>query len=60
MDCASKNVALTEMRAVMCALLQKFDVTIADRSFLDTWEDKVDEIFTTKRGTLLVYLSLRV
>ena len=59
MVCAGKNVALTEMRAVMCALLQNFDVTIADWSFLDTWENKVEEVFTTKRGTLPVIFSLR-
>ncbi|EKM54122.1 uncharacterized protein PHACADRAFT_257741 [Phanerochaete carnosa HHB-10118-sp] len=59
MGCAGKNVALTEMRSVTCALMQNFDVKIADQSFLDTWEDKIEEIFTTRRGTLPVILSLR-
>ena len=59
MVCAGKNVALTEMRGVMCALLQHFDMKIADQSFLDTWEDKVEEIFTTKRGALPVILTPR-
>nr|AAX81445.1 high nitrogen upregulated cytochrome P450 monooxygenase 1 [Phanerodontia chrysosporium] len=59
MVCAGKNVALTEMRSVMCALLQHFDLKIADQSFLDSWEDKIEETFTTKRGTLPVILSLR-
>ncbi|GJE95883.1 cytochrome P450 [Phanerochaete sordida] len=59
MVCAGKNVALTEMRGVMCALLQHFDTKIADQSFLDTWEDKVEEIFTTKRGALPVILTPR-
>lgn len=59
MVCAGKNVALTEMRGVMCALLQHFDTKIADQSFLDKWEDKVEEIFTTKRGALPVILTPR-
>lgn len=59
MVCAGKNVAMAEMRAVMCALLQQFEVKIADQSCLDTWESKIYEVFTTKRGTLPVYITAR-
>jgi cytochrome P450 len=59
MVCAGKNVAQTEMRAVMCALLQLFDVKSANQSCMETWEDKIKEVFTTERGTLPVHVSLR-
>ena len=59
MVCAGKNVAMAEMRAVTCALLQQFDFTIIDRQYLDTWEDKIYEMFTTKRGTLPVHITPR-
>lgn len=60
MVCAGKNVAMAEMRAVACALLQEFDFRIADQNCVDTWEDKVFEMFTTKRGTLPVVITPRV
>ena len=59
MVCAGKNVAQAEMRAVTCALLQQFDFTIVDKAYLDTWEDKLFEMFTTKRGTLPVRITAR-
>ena len=59
MVCAGKNVALAELRAVACALLQQFDFTIADQTYLSTWEDKIFEMFTTKRGTLPVHITVR-
>ena len=59
MVCAGKAVAQTEIRAVMCALLQQFDFQVVDQSYMDSWEDKVKEIFTTGRGTLPVRVSLR-
>ena len=59
MVCVGKNVAMTEMRAVMCALVQQFDMKMADRTYVDTWEDKIKETFTTGRGSLPIYISLR-
>lgn len=59
MVCAGKNVALTEMRAVVCALVQEFDFKVVDQKSLDTWEDEIFEMFTTKRGTLPVHISAR-
>ncbi|THH00159.1 hypothetical protein EW026_g2323 [Hermanssonia centrifuga] len=59
MVCAGKNVAMTEMRAVVCAVMQQFDIEIADRSCVDSWEDDVHEIFVTSRGTLPVLLKSR-
>ena len=52
MVCAGKNVALMEIRAVLCAMLQDFDVEVADRSSFDSYEDGLYEVFTTTRGPL--------
>ncbi|KAI0344596.1 high nitrogen upregulated cytochrome P450 monooxygenase 1 [Trametopsis cervina] len=59
MVCVGKNVAMMEMRAVMCAVLHQYDVVVADRSRFDSYENEICEIFTTKRGTLPVYLKPR-
>ena len=59
MVCAGRNVAQAEMRAVTCALVQQFDFKITDRAYLDTWEDKLFEMFTTKRGALPVRITAR-
>lgn len=57
--CAGKALALTEIRSVACALLRTFDISIADEGSFDAWEDNLEEMFTTKRSTLPVLLSLR-
>lgn len=59
MVCAGKAVALMEIRALMCAVLQNFEVETADKKSLDNWEDELCEIFTTRRGSLPVYLKPR-
>ena len=60
MVCAGKNVALAEMRALVCAVLQHFDFEYVDRRCLASWEAELREVFTTKRGTLPVVLRTRV
>lgn len=57
--CVGKNVAMTEMRAVTCAVVQHFDIEIAERSCFDSYEHDIHEIFVTKRGTLPVRLKPR-
>lgn len=59
MVCVGKNVAMMEMRAVVCAVIQHFDVEIADKTCFDSYEDDIYDIFTTKRGTLPVCLKSR-
>ena len=59
MVCAGKNVALAEMRAVACAMLQNFDIQAADERILNAWEDVMEECFVTKTGRLPVRLVLR-
>lgn len=57
MVCAGKNIAMTEIRAVICALLQGLDFEITEKRYLDTWENSLFEMFTTKRGALPVRVT---
>ena len=59
MVCVGKNVALMEIRAVLCTMLQNFDVEVADWSSFESYEDGLCEVFITKRGPLPVRLRLR-
>lgn len=59
MVCAGKNVALAEMRAVVCAVVRAFDFDVVDKSCFERWEADVREIFVTKRGALPVLLKAR-
>ena len=59
MVCAGKNVALAEMRALVCAVLQHFEFESVDKASLSNWEGDLREIFTTKRGILPVVLRAR-
>lgn len=59
MVCAGKAVAMMEIRALVCAVLQNFDMEAVDKKYLDQWEDGIYEIFVTKRGILPVHLKSR-
>lgn len=59
MICVGKNIALLEIRAVVCALVQRFDISSADQRALDTWEEQLGEVFVTLRGKLPVRISPR-
>ena len=59
MVCAGKNVALAEIRAVICAMVQRFDIAAVDVGSLDKWEGDLEDFFVSKIGQLPVKLSLR-
>lgn len=59
MVCVGKNVALMEIRAVVCAVVQRFDIEIASKEDFASYEDKLAEVFLTLRGSLPVYLQAR-
>ena len=58
-NCAGKNVAMVEMRAVLCALLQKFDLHSAKNYNLDDWEKGLIDVYLTLRGPLPAVLTPR-
>ncbi|TCD71818.1 hypothetical protein EIP91_003161 [Steccherinum ochraceum] len=57
--CAGKSIAYLEMRAVLCALIQMFDVTKAPGFALDQWEDNVKDMFITFLGPLMVNIKAK-
>lgn len=59
MACAGKNVALAEMRAAVCAVVQRFDLVLAYERALDEWEEVLQECFVSKLGKLPVQVVPR-
>ena len=53
-NCAGKSLAIMELRAVACALVQRFDFAVAKGYRLESWEETIQDIYVTKRGPLMV------
>jgi cytochrome P450 len=58
-SCAGKNLALMELRAVACFVLQRFDVNVANGPEPESWEETVRDFFVMKTGSLPVILTPR-
>ena len=58
-SCVGKSVAVLEMRAVLCALVQKFDISKAPDFNLDSWEESLRDIFITACGPLMLQFKAR-
>lgn len=58
-NCAGKNLALLEMRMVICSLIQNFDVAFAEGWDCNEWEQVLQDIMVAKVGRLPVQLSKR-
>ncbi|THH23060.1 hypothetical protein EUX98_g8119 [Antrodiella citrinella] len=58
-SCAGKSIAMLEMRAMLCALLQKYDFAKAPNYNMDDWEKSVRDIFVTSCGPLMVTVKAR-
>lgn len=57
-NCAGKALAVVELRAVVCALVQRFEaIEIAERVDLDSWEANVMDVYVSMRGRLRVSLK---
>ena len=63
-NCAGKNLALLELRALVCHLLREFDFYIPEsgvqRREFDDWERGVCDYFVMSRPTLPVVIKSRV
>ena len=63
MVCVGKNVAMMEIRAALCAMLQRFEFNeVKDGEGYDDvekWESRITEVYITLRGPLRVVLSDR-
>lgn len=58
-NCAGKNLALAELRAVVAVLVQRFDVAFADGYDASTYKEKLGDRFITQVGELTVTLNGR-
>ena len=62
-NCAGKNLAMLEMRCVICALMQKFDMKFGvngnDRDNSETWDEGLNDYFMFQVGKLMVRLTRR-
>ncbi|KAH8115860.1 high nitrogen upregulated cytochrome P450 monooxygenase 2 [Phellopilus nigrolimitatus] len=58
-NCAGKNLALAEMRAVVALLMQRFEMRFADGYDPRRWEEDMVDLFVMKPTELPVVLSLR-
>ena len=58
-NCAGKSIAVVEMRAAVCALVQKFDIEKAEGYDLASWEKSLRDTFVTQSGPLMMVFKLR-
>lgn len=58
-NCAGKLLAILELRAVVCAVLQKFELKRAGDFDMNDWERNVRDSFVSLRGPLPLYLVVR-
>lgn len=58
-NCVGKNLALLEMRMVICSFIQKFEMRFADNWDRDLWQDNLEDLFVTGMGKLPVVLYPR-
>ena len=56
-NCVGKGLAMMEMRAVLCALVQRFDMRPAKGFRMESWEENLQDVFVTTRGPLMVNIS---
>ncbi|KAJ3478916.1 hypothetical protein NLI96_g9421 [Meripilus lineatus] len=58
-NCVGKNLALLEMKMVICHLLQNFDIRFDEKWNTDAWERDMLDVFVMKKGKLPVHIALR-
>jgi cytochrome P450 len=57
--CAGKNIALIEMRMVLCWILRHFRFSRAPGVVYEEWEGKIQDWFVVHQEPLMVNVSLR-
>jgi cytochrome P450 len=58
-SCVGKNLALLELRAVTCFLVQKFTFKAKEGFNVESWEDGIQDYFVVKRPALPVVMDVR-
>ncbi|KAF7974713.1 hypothetical protein HWV62_11507 [Athelia sp. TMB] len=57
--CVGKNLALQELRMVVCLMLQTFDMRLAEGYDAQRWEKEIEDRLITHTGELPVVLTPR-
>ncbi|KLO11363.1 high nitrogen upregulated cytochrome P450 monooxygenase 2 [Schizopora paradoxa] len=58
-NCAGKNLAIAEMRAVVAVLVQRFDIAFAEDYDVGMYKVRMEDRFITQVGELKVVLRVR-
>ncbi|CAL1706398.1 unnamed protein product [Somion occarium] len=58
-NCVGKNLALQEMRTVLCSFLQNLDLRFADGYDPEDWIRDIEDMFVVKKGRLPVIATRR-
>ena len=58
-NCAGKNLALMEMRMLLCWVLRRFLFSKAPGFDYEEWEGKIQDWFVVRHEPLMVNVSLR-
>ncbi len=58
-NCVGKSVAMMEMRAILCAIVQQFDVKSGKGFRLNSYEESIKDVYITHRGPLFGNLTPR-
>jgi len=58
-NCVGKNLALQQLRALVCFMVQRFDFTLGEGCELESWEDNIEDYFVMKRPPIPVVLQVR-
>ncbi|RDB16849.1 hypothetical protein Hypma_002466 [Hypsizygus marmoreus] len=59
-DCIGKRLALQDMRMVICAILQRFELRFKAGFNVESWEDEMFDYFMVKKANLPVVVTLRM
>jgi len=58
-NCAGKNLALLELRGVVCFMVQMFDFKVKEGFKLESWEEDIADFFVMKKPALPVVVKTR-
>lgn len=58
-NCVGKNLALLEMRMIICLCMQKLEMRFQEDWDRSEWHNKLEDLFVTGMGSLPVSISRR-
>lgn len=58
-NCAGKNLALMEMRMLVCSLVQRFEMRFAEEWDCNAWDESLQDVMVARIGELPLSLVKR-